>query len=46
MMKKNNDMENVYVSPCAIVEEIIVEGILCSSIDSTSTEEWDIVDLS
>ena len=35
-----------YVSPIMLVNEIFVEGVLCASSKESTTEEWDVVDLS
>jgi hypothetical protein len=44
---KSKMVSAVYVSPEADCREMFVEGILCQSVSSASTtEEWDIVDLS
>ena len=44
---KSKMVSEVYISPESYCREILVEGILCQSVSGTSTtEEWDVVDLS
>ena len=45
-MKEVKNQENFYVSPSTQVEEMFVEGVLCASSKESTTEEWDVVDLS
>lgn len=45
-MKKEILKSNEYVSPLMLVNEMFMEGILCASSKESTTEEWDIVDLS
>ena len=45
-MKKVIVKSNDYVSPIMLVNEMFMEGVLCASSKESTTEEWDIVDLS
>lgn len=45
-MKKEILKSNEYVSPTMLVNEMFMEGILCASGKESTTEEWDVVDLS
>ena len=45
-MKKEILKSNEYVSPIMLVNEMFMEGILCASGKESTTEEWEIVDLS
>jgi hypothetical protein len=45
-MKKEILKSNDYSTPIMLVDEMFVEGILCASSKESTTEEWDIVDLS
>lgn len=45
-MKKEILKSNEYVSPLMLVNEMFMEGILCASGKESTTEEWDVVDLS
>lgn len=45
-MKKEILKSNEYVSPIMLVNEMFMEGILCASGKESTTEEWDVVDLS
>ena len=45
-MTKEILKSNEYVSPIMLVNEMFMEGILCASGKESTTEEWDVVDLS
>lgn len=45
-MKKEILKSNDYSTPIMLVDEMFVEGILCASSKESTTEEWDVVDLS
>lgn len=45
-MKKVIVKSNDYVSPIMLVNEMFMEGVLCASSKESTTEEWDVVDLS
>ena len=45
-MKKEILKSNDYVSPIMLVNEMYMECILCASSKESTTEEWDVVDLS
>jgi hypothetical protein len=45
-MTKEILKSNDYSTPIMLVNEMYMEGILCASSKESTTEEWDIVDLS
>ena len=45
-MKKEILKSNDYSTPIMLVNEILMEGVLCASSKASTTEEWDVVDLS
>lgn len=45
-MKKEILKSNEYVSPIMLINEMFIEGVLCASSKESTTEEWDVVDLS
>jgi len=45
-MKKDILKSNDYSTPIMLVNEMYMEGILCASSKESTTEEWDVVDLS
>ena len=45
-MTKEILKSNEYVSPIMLFNELFMEGILCASGKESTTEEWDVVDLS
>ena len=45
-MKKEILKSNDYSTPIMLINEMFIEGVLCASSKESTTEEWDIVDLS